>query len=78
MGSYDHLSDSLHVYEEDFGSLEGFDGRVEIVPNTDSLRLPKEESDAAFAAVERRLDAMADEDLTEERTRELSEGAGVH
>lgn len=77
VGSYDHLSDSLHVYDNDFGSLEGFDGQTAIVPNTDSLRLPKEESDAAFTAVERRLDAMTDDDLTEERMRELSEGDGL-
>src|SRR5215216_3320405 len=60
VGSYDHLSDSLHVYEDDFGTLKGFDEQVEIAPNTDSLRLPKEESDRAFAALEERLDAMTD------------------
>ncbi len=74
LGSYDHLSDSLHVYEDDFGALKGFDGRVEIAPNTDSLRLPKEESDGAFAALERCLDAMTDDRLTEGRMRELIEG----
>lgn len=77
VGSYDHLSDSLHVYEEDLGSLEGFDRSAEIVPNTDSLHLPKQESNAAFTAVERRLDAMTDEDLTEERMRELSADDGL-
>lgn len=74
VGSYEHLSDSLHVYENDFGLLQGFDGQAEIVPNLDSLRLPKQESNAAFAALERRMDAMTDENLTEERMRELSRG----
>lgn len=77
VGSYDHLSDSLHVYEDDCGSLEGFDKQAEVVPNTDSLRLPKEESDAAFATVERRLDAMTDDHLTEGRMRELARGDGL-
>lgn len=77
VGSYDHLSDSLHVYEDDFGLLEGFDGQAEIMPNTDSLALSKEESDEAFAALEKRLDAMTSDNLTEERMRELSEGASL-
>lgn len=77
VGSYDHLSDSLHVYEDDFGALKGFDGRVETAPNTDSLRLPKEESDGAFAVLEKRLDAMTDDRLTEGRMRELMEGNGL-
>jgi thymidylate synthase len=77
VGSYNHLSDSLHVYEDDLGSLKGFDRQTEIVPNTDSLALPKEESDAAFATVERRLDAMIDDSLTEDRMRQLLEGDGL-
>jgi thymidylate synthase len=77
VGPYDHLSDSLHVYEDNFGSLKGFDRQVEIVPNTDSLRLPKEESDEAFAALERYLDAMTNDRLTEGRMRELVEGNGL-
>jgi thymidylate synthase len=77
LGSYDHLSDSLHVYEDDFGALKAFDGRVEIVSNTDSLRLPKAESDGAFATLEGRLDAMTDDRLREGRMRELVEGDGL-
>jgi thymidylate synthase len=77
VGSYDHLSDSLHVYEDDFGALKEFEGRVEIAPNTDSLRLPRGESDGAFATLERLLDAMTDNRLTEGRMRELVEGDGL-
>jgi thymidylate synthase len=77
VGSYDHLSDSLHVYEDDFGLLKGSDGRMEIAPNTDSLRLPKEESDEAFAALEKRLDVMTDDCLTQGRMRELLKGNGL-
>lgn len=77
VGSYDHLSDSLHVYEDDFGALKGFDGQVEIAPNTDSLCLSKGESDEAFAALEKRLDAMTDDRLTEGRMRGLVECDGL-
>lgn len=77
VGAYVHLSDSLHVYEKDFTELKGFDGRVEIAPNTDSLRLPKSESDGAFATLERCLNAMTDDRLTERRMRELVKGDGL-
>ena len=77
LGAYDHLSDSLHVYEDDFEALEKFDRQAATASNTDSLRLSKEESDAAFAALERRLDAMTDDRLTEGRMRELVEGDGL-
>ena len=77
VGSYDHLSDSLHVYEDDFEALKGFARQVETAPNTDSLRLPKVKSDGAFAALEKRLDAMTDDHLTERRMRELVEGDGL-
>src|SRR5215216_3434661 len=39
VGAYDHVSDSLHVYEGDFEALKGFDTRVQAAPNTHSLRL---------------------------------------
>lgn len=77
VGSYDHLSDSLHVYEDDFGALEGFDRQATSASNKDSLCLPKEESDGAFAALERCLDAMTDDCLREGRMRELVEGDGL-
>lgn len=77
VGTYDHLSDSLHVYEDDFESLEGFEGQTGTAHNSDSLRLPKEESDVVLAAVERRLDAMTGDDLTEEHMRELSRGGDL-
>jgi thymidylate synthase len=74
VGAYDHVSDSLHVYEGDFEALKGFDTRVQAAPNTHSLRLPKEESDEAFAALERRLDAMTADWLTEKGMQKLLEG----
>lgn len=77
VGSYDHLSDSLHVYDSDVGWLQEFDEQAEVVSNSDSLRLPKVESDAAFATLERCLDTMTKDHLTEERMWELSRGDGL-
>ncbi len=77
VGSYSHLSDSLHVYDNALGLLKGFDGQVQLVSNTDSLRLPKGESDTTFAEVERCLDAMTDDDLTEGHMRELFKGESL-
>lgn len=48
VGSFNQISDSLHVYTRDIGNLT----RVETVTNvscTDTLSLPKKESDVVFA-----------------------------
>ncbi len=44
VGSYFHLSDSLHVYEQDLNKLE-LVSDIEEAPNTDSLGLSKRESE---------------------------------
>lgn len=71
VGSYDHVSDSLHVYQDDLRKMSGFDEQFEIASNTDSLRLPKQESDDAFALLENCLDAVINGPLTEKRLREI-------
>lgn len=67
LGTYTHFSDSLHVYEDDielaFGST-----RVPFVPNTDSLALPKAQSDAIWAEMNKRVDLLIANDIT---TRQL-------
>lgn len=77
VGVYDHLSDSLHVYEGDLEKVKGFDEQLEVAPNTDSLRLPKAESDEAFALLEGRLDAMTQKHLTEMRMLEIVNEGGL-
>jgi thymidylate synthase len=46
-GTYNHLSDSLHLYETD-GSVEERLRPTQLPQNNDSLALPKEDSDKAF------------------------------
>lgn len=47
MGSYNHLSDSLHVYDESFLSIKK-SKPLRLEPNLDSLCLPKIKSDKVF------------------------------
>ena len=49
---YHHLSDSLHVYEEDQGKFRLLADTPALPSNSDNLALPKLESDAGFAALE--------------------------
>ena len=49
---YHHLSDSLHVYEEDRGKFSLLADALVLPPNSDNLALPKAESDAGFATLE--------------------------
>jgi thymidylate synthase len=48
LGSYNHLSDSLHIYEEDVTTVSGALGECRALPNTDSLAFPKPDADLAF------------------------------
>lgn len=65
LGSYNHLSDSLHLYLSD-AEFMSVDLADPIEPNTDSLRLSKEESDAVFAKANELVEAMAEPRLSPE------------
>lgn len=60
VGSYNHFSDSLHVYERDFGQIEAVQP-VKMNKNTDSLVLPKAEFDLVFADLEYQANMVTDE-----------------
>jgi len=66
VGSYNQLSDSLHVYQQDLQNLlsrtSSSDSR-----NEDSLMLKKTESDAAFAELAKRTEAAMSPQLSEKR-----------
>jgi thymidylate synthase len=57
VGTYNQISDSLHVYldEQDGKNVRAF-VPVEAAPNTDSIALPKADSDAAFNELAARVD----------------------
>lgn len=54
-GSYNHISDSLHVYSDCMEQVCG-SGPIEVAPNLDSLALPKHESEEAFHALEYQIE----------------------
>lgn len=64
MGSYNHISDSLHLYNSD-RNLQFFDSKRDPL-NEDSLFLPKEKSDQLFDKLFTYMQKMIVEDLKKE------------
>jgi len=52
VGSYNQVSDSLHIYMSDVSTLSSPSG-VSVANNTDSLRLPKKQSERIFCEMAR-------------------------
>lgn len=73
VGSYHHFTDSLHVYEKDLNQIS-----FEKVTSgaTESLALPKTESDSAFLKLENLVECIIDANVSAgmllEKGRELS------
>lgn len=70
-GTYHHLSDSLHVYRSDLDNIKA-SNPIDIELNTDSLCLPKPESESVFKEIYRRMEAMMGPDITEAQIRNLT------
>lgn len=66
VGKYIHISDSLHVYNKDREVVEKSES-INISPNTDSLKLPKDESDDYFASLEKRAQNFIRENLSRDQ-----------
>lgn len=64
VGSYNHYSDSLHLYNRD--SLKIGIGEGTEIENTDSLVLSKAESEKIFKEIYQRMKALAIKDVTED------------
>ena len=71
-GTYHQLSDSLHMYQED--EKKAFDSlpMPNLLPNTDSLALPKGESEATFAELGRRMERLTMPDLRRNQVKALA------
>lgn len=63
VGSYNHMSDSLHIYTDDQPDTL-IDDSASPELNTDTLALPKPDSDQAFATIGRYIDALLASSLT--------------
>lgn len=64
VGSYNHYSDSLHLYNRD--SLKIGIGEGTEIENTDSLVLSKAESEKIFKEIYQRMKALATKNVTED------------
>ena len=71
-GTYNQLSDSLHVYEQNTADVLASDPRPDVARNTDSLALPKDESDEVFKELEGRIEMLIHPNLTPRALRELA------
>ena len=62
-GTYNQVSDSLHVYERNAESVLASYTLPDVAFNTDNLALPKDESDRIFRELEGRIEQLIDPDL---------------
>lgn len=63
-GTYNQVSDSLHVYERNMADVLASDPLPDVALNTDSLALPRDESDQVFKELEERIEKLIDPDLS--------------
>lgn len=62
-GSYNQISDSLHLYDRDEKPVLESAPLADVNANTDSLALPREESELVFRQLEHRLERLIARDL---------------
>ncbi len=62
-GSYNHMSDSLHLYETDRADVR-CSQRTSVAPNDDSLALPKSQSDLAWSKLETAIERIIDPNVS--------------
>lgn len=71
VGSYNHYSDSLHLYCRDFNKI-GI-GQVQEIENLDSLSLVREESERIFKEIYDRMTALTDTSISEKEIFSLAQ-----
>ena len=71
-GTYNQISDSLHVYEYDEENIRKSLPSAQAILNTDSLALPRKESELVWKELEFRVERMITEDLKENELIALS------
>jgi thymidylate synthase len=77
IGSYHHLSDSLHVYSRDVGDVRASVRTVPHDPSTASFALERKAWDRVIKDVIHLMGEMASSDLTPIRLRELARAADL-
>ena len=64
LGSYNHVSDSLHVYQDSFDEVRELEDRPAVILNTDRLKLPLPESEKTFHRLAQIVEEMAFGDMS--------------
>lgn len=65
VGSYNHVSDSLHIYERDLEEMVS-ETSLNPIENPDSLALPKQDFDLALSELERHSHCITDDGISAE------------
>jgi thymidylate synthase len=74
LGTYNHLSDSLHVYDRDLPNIQVIQSKLDSPPpNTDVVSLAKGNSDELFAELTHRAYRLTQGDLLEGEVRRIAE-----
>ncbi len=71
-GTYNQISDSMHIYEDDKENIRKSLQSSQAILNTDSLALPRKESELVWKELEFRAERMITEKLKENGLRALS------
>jgi thymidylate synthase len=71
-GTYEHFSDSLHVYKRDLHAVGESSPSVALPPNTDSFALDRQSWDETISIVIERLERMMQPNLTPRELRSLA------
>lgn len=72
-GSYNQISDSLHIYDHDLNNVLGSHSSDGASQNSDSLSLPWNESELAFKELESRIELMINPSTTIDTISRLSD-----
>ena len=70
-GSYNHFSDSLHLYDRDVKHIANSSPITECAQNTDSLAVSFQESELVFSELESRVERLIDKDSGTSKMRDL-------
>ena len=71
-GTYNQISDSMHIYEDDKGNIRKSLRSSQAILNTDSLALPRKESELVWKELEFRAERMRTKELKENGLTALS------
>ena len=76
VGSYNHVSDSLHIYEDAYNNVAPV-VPVQVEANNDSLALSKQDSEEAFSELANVVDSIVDGKVLADQLIDIVEDSGL-